>query len=200
MQYKRKRHMETRRETKIAPRKITLLVTEWDDDNDMFDGFKDFCEINGYEVRGTRSEMEGLYLGGRITYFEWKAREINDDIDEFWRNLKMVKDSSYIDYYVVTGSLGLWNGRHSICAKTFNNLYDAVNACATDAMDMEVTCDGKVIEVTSHHHDGTNCFEIRRLTWVDCNKIERWDDEKDGDMETFIVKHAQEITYEMVGL
>ena len=191
--------METRKETKIAPRKITLLVTDWDDDKELFDAFKDFCDDKGYTVCGTRSEMEGLYLGGRISYYDWKDREISNDIYEFWQNLRMVKDSSHIDYYVVTGSLGLWNGRHSIYAKRFDNLYDAVNACVTDTLDLEITCDGKVIEVTSLHHDGTNCFEIRRLTWRDYDKIEWWDDEKDGDMEAFIMEHAQEITYEMVG-
>lgn len=190
--------MKIRTNTKIESR-ICLIDTRWEDEPQLYEEFKDFCELNGYEVEGNAYDMRGVAMGKSISYYEWKGGLISDETQEFWDGLKAIKDSPYIDYYVVTGSLGLWNGKHTICPKTFNNLYDAMSACANDAWDFDAHCDGKVIEVNAYHHDGTNSFEIRKISWEDCDKLEWWDDDKDGDMETFIVKAALPISYEMVG-
>ena len=49
------------------------------------------------------------------------------------------------------------------------------------------------------HHDGTNSFVVYRLSPDDYNKLEYWDDNEDGNVFEFIEKHAQPITYEMLG-
>ena len=191
-------NMETRKDTPIT-QEITLIDTYNVDNGDYLEDFEIFCECNGYEIHGSGDNMEGFYMGGKISLIEWVGMCISDYIDEFWRDLQRVKNGSYIDYYVVTGSLGRWNGRRNGICHTFNNLYDALCKCATDAYDIIVKCDGKKINFDCLHHDGTNLFTIYRITWDDCDKIEWWDDEKDGDVFDFIEKHAQPITYEMLG-
>lgn len=131
--------------------------------------------------------------------FDFVQRRIEFECDDFWKNLRAVKDSSYIDYYVVTGELGLWDGNHTIVPVTFNNLYDALLKCATDAYDIVVKYEDNAIKFESHHHDGTNCFEVRNLCFDDYDKIECWDDDKDGDVFEFINKHAKPISWEMIG-
>ena len=191
--------METRSKTKFK-KEVTLIDTYNVNYDDYLEDFKDYCKINGYEIRGKGTEMKGLYLGGKVSFTEWVGSCISDDAEDFWSGLRRVKNGSYIDYYVVTGSLGLWHGcRNGIC-ETFNNLYDALSKCATDANDIIVKCDGNKISFDCMHHDGTNCFEIRRLEYDDYEKIRWWDDELDGNVFNYIEKHSQPITYEMLGL
>lgn len=190
--------METRKETPIT-KEITLIDTYNVDYDDYQEDFKELCEINGYELVGSGNEMEGHFMGGKITLYEWISDLINEDTREFWADLRRVKKGSDIDYYVVTGSLGLWYGRRGGICETFDNLYDALNKCATDAYDIIVKCDGKKIDFDCMHHDGTNCFTIYRIGWETCEKIEWWDNEKDGNVFDFIEKHALPITYEMLG-
>ena len=191
--------MKTRKGTLIK-REITLIDTYNVDYDDYVEDFKEFCEINNYTIYGEGEDMVGYFMGGKITLCEWVSDLIHEDAKEFWGGLRRVKNGSYIDYYVVTGSLGLWNGRRGGICETFNYLYDALNKCSEDAYDIIAKCDGKKIEFENHHHDGTNRFTIYRLSWEDCDKIEWWDNEKDGDVFDFIEKHALPITYEMLGI
>ena len=190
--------METRKNTKIK-REITLIDTFNVEYKDYYKDFKANAEINGWEVRGKGDYMYAVRGGYNYTIGEYVAECISEDADEFWRDLQFVKETPYCDYYVVTGSLGLWTGRHYGICETFDSLYEAATKCATDAYDIIVKCDGKKIDFTTLHHDGRNIFEIRRITWDDKEKIDWWDNDKDGDVFDFIEKHAQPITYEMIG-
>lgn len=190
--------METRKNTKIK-KEITLIDTYNVDCDNYVKDFKEYCEINDYVLRGKGHEMIGLYLGGQISFMEWVGQLISDDCQDFWNNLLRVKKGNYIDYYVVTGTLGLWNCRPQVY-DTFESLYEACSKCATDAYDIIVKCDGQKIDFDCMHHDGTNTFEIRRISWEDKEKIDWWDDEKDGNMFDFISKHALPISHEMLGL
>lgn len=187
-----------RNETKIT-KEITLIDTYNVDYDDYVEDFKEHCEINNYEIHGSGFNMEGHFMGGKIILYEWVSDLINEDTREFWGDLRRVKNGSYIDYYVVTGSLGLWYGRRGGICETFNNLYDALCKCSEDAYDIIAKCDGKKIEFENHHHDGTNCFTLYRIGWETSEKIEWWDNERDGNVFDFIEKHALPITYEMLG-
>lgn len=60
----------------------------------------------------------------------------------------------------VTGSLGLWDGRHAVKAKE-DNLWDAVRKCISGCDVFEVWQTGKyTLEIAASHHDGTNRFKL----------------------------------------
>lgn len=189
--------METRKDTPITE-EITLIDTFNIDYEDFVEDFKENCEINNYEIHGSGCNMEGYFMGGKITLFEWVSDLINEDTKEFWGNLCRVKKSSYIDYYVVTGCLNLWRGKRGGICETFDNLYDALCKCSTDANDIIVKCDGNKVCFDCLHHDGTNSFDVYRLKYEDYDAVKYWDDDK-GDVFKFIEEHKQPITYEMLG-
>lgn len=176
---------------------ITILNTFVEEENYRED-FKAWAEDEGYTVKDDTAYDED---GDEVeTLYDYAVRQISYDTEDFWNGLHTVKDSSYIDYYVVTGSLGLWNGRHSIYPKTFDNLYDALSACATDAYDIVVKYNNNVIEFECHHHDGVNCFEIRNISYETYDKINWWDDDKDGDVFDFIEKNTKPMSWQMIGM
>ena len=76
-------------------------------------------------------------------------------------------------HYLLMGSVGLWTGNHA-AGTVFDDFekmfYEAAKDCDYWKLwDM----DGHFYFVCSHH-DGTNCFEIRRLTDKGYDFIEEW--------------------------
>ena len=66
---------------------------------------------------------------------------------------------------VVTGVLGLWDGKHTIEPKVFSNLNDALAACGEDCDDFKIWEDGYGnLLYEGYHHDGHNHFCIKRKT------------------------------------
>lgn len=70
---------------------------------------------------------------------------------------------------IVTGSLGLWNGRQDIVPIIKDSVIEAINEiifgtrCSFEA-DVNFNLEGGYIEVLISHHDGQNLFEIRALS------------------------------------
>ena len=175
---------------------VTIFNSFIDDVEEYRESFDEYADINGYTIEND-CVMDGERLVATLS--DYVAEEKSREAEEFWNGLINVKMSSYIDYYVVTGELGLWNGNHTIVPKTFNNLYDALSKCATDAYDIVVKYEDNAIKFECHHHDGINYFEVRNLSFDDYDKIEWWDDDKDGNVFEFIKKHAKPISWEMIG-
>ena len=96
-------------------------------------------------------------------YWRWIHQEIDDDIECFFENLKYEKGVTSWPC-VVTGSLGLWNGRFDIESCKCENLAAAVKKCWDRCDYVRVTGENGVVYVDAIHHDGTNRFEIRPLT------------------------------------
>ena len=174
---------------------VVILNTFINEDNAR-ESMESYADCNGYTVKND-CVMDGDKLV--VTLFDYAQEESSRDSQEFWDALRSVKDSSYIDYYVVAGSLGLWDGRHGGICETFDSLYDALSKCSKDAYDIVVKYEDNAIKFENHHHDGTNYFEVYNLSYDDYNKIEWWDDDKDGDVFEFIKKHAKPISWEMIG-
>lgn len=66
---------------------------------------------------------------------------------------------------VITGALGLWDGRHSIVPVRCESVIDAIDRCNSDSiLDIKVVFNEGHLEVYAGHHDGTNCFEIYALS------------------------------------
>lgn len=177
-----------------------MLYTNNNDLEYYLDAFKEYCEYNNYEIKGEGTDMEGLYLGGKITFWDYYNNSVQEDIETFWDNLKWLKNSKYNSKCVITGNLGLWNGNHDIKPVLCTSLYDAIKKCATDADDLYISVNDNIIDIKAYHHDGTNSFEIRLLNDDDYDCVMYWEDEKDGDVIDYIKANAMDIYYENIGL
>lgn len=138
--------------------KFTMVDTMRDVD---YSEVEDFCNINDMKAPEEGSH-ECYELESRLKAYDW---------EDFVDNLKYTLKN---EDFLVTGTLGLWNGRHDIYAQVKNGLYDAVMYCIGDStLDVDVQFNDGVIEVNCHHHDGTNCFEIHRLPYLGKKEIEK---------------------------
>lgn len=166
-----------------------LLIDTYDRDDDIncyLEDFKEFCEDNDYVIVGKNTEMEGLYLGGKITFWDWYYKETSMEDEEFWYSFrKAIKNEPLCTRSVITGSCGLWDGNRTIVPTLVDNLYDAVIKCLKDCEYYKLTIKDNVLYVQGSHHDGTNCFEIRLVNSENYDKINYWDDKEDGDIEKF---------------
>ena len=112
--------------------------------------YLEFCKDNEIEPGEEDGER----------YWSWIHQQIADDVECFFDNLMYAEDNVK-GACVVSGSLGLWDGRHEIEPKEFESLEKAIKACWGDTSDIRAWTKGGVLYVNELHHDGTNCFEIR---------------------------------------
>ena len=176
---------------------VTILNT-FVEEEDYREDFKDYANYSDLTIK----DDDAYDCDGNLvkSLYEFAQDCIEGQSEDFWDGLLKVKDSCYIDYYVVTGSLGLWDGRHGGICETFDNLYDALSKCATDAYDIVVKYENNAIEFECHHHDGVNCFEIRNISSETYDKINWWDDDEDGNVFDFIEKNTKPMSWEMIGM
>ena len=100
-------------------------------------------------------------------FWDWCADEWECDLD----NIKCC--GKYNVPCVITGTLGLWNGRPDIIPVKMDSVYDAIMKIARSGVDdIDVKFVNGIIEVQGHHHDGTNCFEIHALTQAGIRRFE----------------------------
>ena len=137
--------------------KTQKSFTIYDSEREVtYEEYKEHCEINEREPQPEKSEDYWDYVNDTR---EW-------DFDCMSLNLKHSK----INYPVLlTGTLGLWNGRHEIYPMLFDSsetttIHDAIMKCATCNGHVKVSFDNGNICVSVAHHDGTNYFEIRKLS------------------------------------
>lgn len=111
-------------------------------------------------------------------YWEWIAEQRNNNVEDFFLNLKYMRDATPV---VVTGTLGLWNGKRSIYPMYIESkdyelnsqgkwvymekaLYTAIQKCINGMDDFKVEYVEGEIVVHGYHHDGTNTFTIHKLS------------------------------------
>lgn len=137
---------------------FTIMTTEIDTDGFDRTDYEEWCEDMGIDP------------GDDSDFFDWCAEETQTNYEADMENIKSCKQ--YNVPCIVTGSLGLWDGRHEIRAKRFESVYDAVMACMGDFDNTTVARyeDGR-IGVTVSHHDGRNCFEIVALSKKGIEKV-----------------------------
>lgn len=139
-----------------------------------YDEYVEYCNDNDFEPMGEYSN----------DYFDWCAEEAQANYEADRTNIEC--SSMNEGQFIITGSLGLWNGRHEIISsKTYDRLLDAIDACMPNC-DFEIDVDwhNGVVEVSVAHHDGTNCFEIHQLS----KKGERAVESADYWMKEYDVK------------
>ena len=95
-------------------------------------------------------------------YWNWVRETQQQDFDDLLSNLTYSDESNVP--VVITGSLGLWNGRPTIRPVVCDNLHDAILKCLGSCDDIKVTLDNGVVNVIAYHHDGRNCFTVHKLS------------------------------------
>jgi len=145
--------------------KNTTKFTIFDSARDIdFEEVREHCEINDMEVP---EEGSNGYWDIVSHIREW-------ELEDFWDNLKFFDKKLKHQSVMVTGRMGLWNGRPEIVPTLVNGIDEAIRKmCDSSIMDLKVEYDGGVINVYASHHDGTNCFEIHKLSKAGRMEIER---------------------------
>lgn len=149
-----------------------IIATYFDNTDYDFDLYKESFQ----ECRElTDVEMEDV-TDDEIYSFISDSLEM--DYDDFFSNLQF---SKFMDTpCVVTGSLGLWHGRHSIIPETFSDIEDAIKKCVENMDYCSIKQVYGHLEVTGIHHDGSNTFEIHLLNkrGIDASERIEWEDGK----------------------
>lgn len=124
-----------------------INYTEW------FEAFKEYCMDNDIDHTQYNEDSE--------RFLNWLYDSLSMDWDDLMTNIKYDKNNN-VDC-VVTGGLGLWDGRHDIDAKHFPTLDKAINACVSGCDYITITENEGIVNIKGIHHDGTNNFEIHKL-------------------------------------
>lgn len=108
-------------------------------------------------------------------FWEWCYNEASINYDSDMDNLlySKLKDR----WFLITGTLGLWWGHPEIHPVLIKGIVPAIRKCfgSCDDLDAELNIKEGVINVRSHHHDGTNCFTLLMLN----KNGEKWAQEQD---------------------
>jgi len=124
----------------------------------------DNTDIPDYEdyVEWCEDMDEEVYPDNSDQYWNWVYDCRETDWEDLWYSLKSSELNK--ETILVTGQLGLWNGRPTIVPQVFNGICEAIQKCLND-MDyyrIFLQKDGS-LEVQGIHHDGTNIFYLHRL-------------------------------------
>lgn len=117
--------------------------------------------------------------------------EITDEM--IWEEMHFLEDIYWQDFeyelkkffdegtaWLLTGTLGLWNGT---CNGGFIfNTFDEFTKCLQDCDYVEIYDEKGHLYVNGTHHDGTNCYEIKRVSdfgceWYDNHSWDMYDEE-----------------------
>lgn len=116
---------------------------------DYFDGRDDMDEY-------TREQQEEMVN-------EWLVDCFHDD---FGKNGNLAYSNLKDVPVVITGELGLWDGKHKIIPVKCNNLSEAVDKIVNCDCDYYRFIEDRFgnLKVEAIHHDGTNHFTIKKWT------------------------------------
>lgn len=96
----------------------------------------------------------------------WCGRESRAEYENDKEDIKDIIDGADSPC-LIEGSLGLWDGRHIIESKYFEDLDSAIDACISGSINdvkVELDLEHGTIEVSAYHHDGCNTFTIELLS------------------------------------
>lgn len=125
--------------------------------NYSYDDYLEWCE---------ECEVEPIYPEDSSEFFGWCHEQVDQDIDCDCENMRYSKYANR--NFVITGSLGLWDGKHIIQPVVMNGLVDTIMKCVSGRdicnYDVFINDDEDYITVHAMHHDGTNVFQIHLLS------------------------------------
>lgn len=127
-----------------------------------YEEYLDYCRSNDEEPQDEESN----------DYREFCVKAQNWEWNDFMENLPYIFGNDC--HWMITGSIGRWNGRYDVYPTIESSLEDAIRACiGRDTMDVKVKRVGHTIVVVGLHHDGRNYFELHALTDKGVERFER---------------------------
>lgn len=73
---------------------------------------------------------------------------------------------------VITGVLGLWDGKHTI-QPTYANLAQCITKCLRDSDGAKIYEEDGILKIDDYHHDGVNHFEINLESGLPLNLMNK---------------------------
>lgn len=130
--------------------------------NYTYQDYLDWCdECDVPEDRRFGEHDEGGHL-----FNQWRDEQVKQDIDCDYENMKYSKYANR--KFIITGHLGLWDGKKEVISDVTVGLVDAIKKCVDNGdiwdYDVFINDDENYITVHAKHHDGTNVFEIHLMT------------------------------------
>ena len=185
-------------------RNLVLIDTYNRKEEDYYDSFKEYVkDICGWVVKGKENGMYAVNEDNEVeyTFNDFYEHQCEIEGTDFWEQFQHAQEEHYPVKCVITGTLGLWDGKHTI-VPTCMELYEAIVNCLKDAYEYVIKIEDGIIIVENHHHDGTNICEIRLINSDVYDKIIYWNDEIDGDLIDFLSdkNNWEKIYYEYFGL
>ena len=130
----------------------TFTLVDTDPLQFEYESYEDFCEINGMEPQGEDS----------TDFYEWCGEEAEEQYNCDMDEIRSCKE--YNVPCVITGHLGLWDGKHEIVPVRMDTIHDAIVKCYEHDGELRVNYEDGEIVVYHSHHDGTNVFHINALS------------------------------------
>ncbi len=113
-----------------------------------YSDYVEWCEANGKTPQGEDSEDFCRWCS------DTSRSQYEDDITQ-------MKTSGNLERrFVITGTVGRWNGRFDIRPEMESSFERAFDRCTSGADDVDVFCTDRYIEVHGHHHDATNILYL----------------------------------------
>lgn len=135
----------------------------FDSDYDYsYEDYVEYCEMNDMTPDAKDS----------MGYWDYVNEEHEVDWDCFRENLRFSENNGKC---MVTGVLGLWDGRPHIVPEVFDTITEAIDKICNVSFDynLEVRLKDGYLQVRQGHHDGVNWFEIHLLSAKGCKEVER---------------------------
>ena len=128
------------------PDGMALLASTCDEFD--YSDYVESCEANDITPQGEDSDDFHRWCA------ETAARQYEDDI------LQLKALPALRRPFVVTGTVGRWNGRFDIIPKLYDSFEEAFDEAIAGAQDVDVRYCTQYISVAGHHHDDTNHFQL----------------------------------------
>lgn len=144
--------------------RILLATTYYDSMQYSLMDYEDYAKM-------CRDNDEEPRPNGSQAYYDHIGSLTDQDLGDFKANLKY---SKYNLPCLMTGTLGLWNGRPDLSPVKYDSLLEGVKDIMhrADCDDWEIRLTEGTLQLLGKHHDGTNTYTLHVLSAKGLRKTE----------------------------
>ena len=123
----------------------------------------------------------------RVIYDNYDFDEMND---VYWEDEREILNRFFdgSKQYLIRGYMGRWDGTHA-AGHVFDDFDEMFYQAARDCDYWKIWDENGHLYFKCSHHDGTNLFEIKRLTQKGADFLEKWENNF-GDFRTTKEAHG----------